>query len=274
MRKFFTIAFLSVFWLSFISGEAAAIKGSAAIDDEVQVIVIDPGHGGDDTGAKGPSGVEEKEITLKVALRLVEALKERFDCRVLLTRTTDVFIPLGERTAFANSNKADLFISIHVNAAPNRDARGVETFFLSFESTDEDARRVAAFENSASAGMSSGISEDSGDLKDILLDLANTMSHHESSRLAEVIHTSVLGSTGRENRGVKQAPFSVLVGATMPAVLVEVGFISNPSEEKWLSSGKDQARIAEAIAEGVMSFKNIITRKRGYIEISGKAAQE
>ena len=235
----------------------------------VKVVVIDPGHGGEDTGAKGPSGVAEKDITLSIALKLAEVLKESMDARVLLTRTSDVFIPLEERTAFANANGADIFISIHVNAAANRDARGTETFFLSMDATDEDARRLAAFENNADpAGAALFTAGD--DLKDILLDMASTRSHHESSALAEAVHLSMLGRAGREGRGVKQAPFTVLVGATMPAVLVEVGFISNPSEEKWLSSRKDQELAARAIAEGVARFRDILTRRGGLIEISGK----
>ncbi|MBI5642158.1 MAG: N-acetylmuramoyl-L-alanine amidase [Deltaproteobacteria bacterium] len=217
-------------------------------------IVIDPGHGGEDTGAVGSNGTEEKNITLSLGLMLKEILKERMGCNVLLTRTEDVFIPLDERTAFANRAGADLFISIHANAAVSREAMGVETFFLSFDATDDDARRIAAFENKV-IRVSGSQTPEADDLNLILLDLANTEAHHESSRLAEAVHLSMLKATGKENRGVKQAPFAVLAGATMPAVLVETGFISNPHEEKWLSSKKEQARIAEAIAEGVAGFK-------------------
>lgn len=275
MRKFIATVFLSLALLLFPALETAALMAAPAEDDDIRVIVIDPGHGGEDTGARGASGVEEKDITLKLAFRIAEALKGRLDCRVLLTRTSDAFVPLSERTAFANRNKADLFISIHANAASNRDARGIETFFLSFEATDEGARRVAAFENSAnSAAAPRAVQEADEDLRAIFLDLANTRSHHESSRLAEAVHASMLGGTGREGRGVKQAPFTVLVGATMPAILVEAGFISNPAEETWLSSARDQATIAEAIADGVLSFREIMTGKRGYIEVSGKTEQD
>lgn len=243
--------------------------------ESIEVIVIDPGHGGDDTGAKGPTGLQEKDITLSIAMKLAGLLEERLDSRVLLTRTTDVFVPLEERTAFANANNADVFISIHVNAAESRDARGTETFFLSMDATDEDSRRLAAFENSAGpAALTSSALAAGGDLRDILLDLANTRSHHESSRLAEVVHMSMLGKTGREGRGVKQAPFTVLVGATMPAILVEVGFISNPSEERWLSSKKYQERAASAIADGIVSFRDVMTKRKGFIEVSGKNAKD
>lgn len=274
MGKYLSVLIISLLALLCPADGAWAQKASGA-DDGIDVIVIDPGHGGDDTGAKGPSGTQEKDVTLRLALKLAEVLKERLDARVLLTRTADVFIPLEERTAFANRMNADLFISIHANAAQNREAKGIETFFLNFEATDEDARRVAAFENSANAaGLKDVNPAEGGDLKDILVDLAKTMSHHESSRLAEVVHASMLGSASREGRGVKQAHFTVLVGATMPAVLVEVGFITNPAEERLLTSAKDQARIAESIADGILNFRDIVTRKRGYIEVSGNAQED
>jgi len=275
MGKYLAALIISCLLLLCLVQGACSLKASPAAEDGINVIVIDPGHGGDDTGAKGPSGTQEKDVTLKLALKLAEVLKERIEVRVLLTRTADVFIPLEERTAFANRMNADLFISIHANAAQSREAKGIETFFLNFEATDEDARRVAAFENSSNAaGLKDIAKAEGGDLKDILLDLANTMSHHESSKLAEVVHASMLGSAGRESRGVKQAHFTVLVGATMPAVLVEVGFITNPGEERLLTSSKDQTRIAEAIADGILNFRDIVTRKRGYIEISGKAQED
>lgn len=258
------------------AASAQAVRTEGLSDEAIRVVVIDPGHGGDDTGAKGPSGVEEKDITLSIALKLAEVLQEKIEARVLLTRTTDVFIPLEERTAFANANRADVFISIHANAAQSREARGTETFFLSMDATDDDARRLAAFENSADSASFTAASAFAAadDLKDILLDLANTRSHHESSRLAEIVHTNMLGKTGREGRGVKQAPFTVLVGATMPAVLVEVGFISNPAEERWLSSKKDQERAARAIADGIVGFRDIMTKRKGFIEVSGTHVED
>lgn len=249
-----------------------SLNGAALRETGPMVVVIDPGHGGEDTGARGPSGLEEKQVTLKLALALAESLEKKGGMRVLLTRTADVFVPLDERTSFANRSGADLFISIHANAASNKDAIGIETFFLSFEATDEDARRLAAFENSAGQ-LGGAVFAEAGsgdDLKTILLDLANSKSHHESSAFAEAVHTTMVGGTGRESRGVKQAPFTVLVGATMPAVLIEVGFISNPAEEKWLSKANGRAMLADSIAEGITSFKEALARKRGYIEVSGR----
>lgn len=247
-----------VLLLAFPFGASAFVADSGpSAAGSLKVVVIDPGHGGHDSGAVGPGGAVEKDIALNLAKKLARRIEERLGCKVLLTRTEDVFIPLDERTAFANSHRADIFISIHANAAVNRDANGVETYFLNFEATDEDARRVAAFENSIVPVGGKPAGEEADDLKFILLDLVNTESHHESSRLAESVHLSLLKLTGKGNRGVKQAPFAVLAGATMPAILVEVGFISNPAEERWLSSGAEQSMVADSIADGVAGFRKM-----------------
>ncbi len=236
-------------------------------ESPIKVIVIDPGHGGEDTGAIGPSGLEEKDLTLAIAKRLARILKDRLDCRVLLTRSKDVYISLEERTAFANKNRADLFISIHANAARRKGARGVETYFLSFEASDDEARMVAAFENNM-VGIDGRVSDGKiDDIKAILWDLVQTEAHHQSASLAESIHTSILRVTGGENRGVKQAPFIVLAGATMPSVLVEVGFITNPIEEKRLSRRSFQKKIAEAISDGVLRFERRLKERAGYVEL-------
>lgn len=253
------------------AGSRAEVK---SMPGQVNVVVIDPGHGGEDSGAVGQGGAEEKNITLSVALRLAERLRQRLGCEVLLTRTDDRFVPLFERTAFANRNNADIFISIHANAAVSRDANGVETFFMSFDATDDDAMRVAAFENNAMKFDTGVYGEETGDLKEILLDLTKTESHHESSRLAEVMQASILKATGKEDRGVKQAPFVVLTGALMPAVLVEIGFISNPDEEKRLSSKKEQVRIADSIMEGVVTFRRPLAGKKEYVGYSAQAPKK
>lgn len=237
------------------------------------VIVIDPGHGGEDTGAVGPTGVAEKNITLGVARKLSASLAEKTGCSVVLTREDDTFIALEERTAKANRVSADIFISIHVNAALSRTVDGIETYFLSFDATDEDARRVAAFENSFSSSVKAH-QEVNGDLREILLDMASTASHHESSALAESVQTSLLKAVKREDRGVKQAPFTVLVGATMPAILVEIGFISNPLEERRLSSSAGQARLSDSITEGVVNFKKTTDIGRDYIGFSRAGKKE
>lgn len=258
MRLKLRCLFLAVLVLPFFPGLATGAVGPRP-DLMPCVIVIDPGHGGEDTGAVGPRGVFEKDITLGVAKKLSVSLRDKTGCSVVLTRDDDTFIPLEQRTAMANRVSADIFISIHVNAALSRTVDGIETYFLSFDATDDDARRVAAFENSFSVSGKTH-PELNDDLKEILLDMASTESHHESSALAESVQTSLLKSAGMEDRGVKQAPFAVLVGATMPAILVEVGFISNPREEVRLSSPAGQARLVDSITEGVINFK----KARGY----------
>lgn len=254
---------LFIFLLAVLIPSAASVHAffidlNASSEDPLDVIVIDPGHGGEDTGALGPNGMAEKDIVLNVALRLQKVLIESLGCEVLLTRTDDTFVSLEDRTAFANNNEADLFISIHVNAARNRKAAGVETFFMSLEATDEEAMKVAEAENNITIEGKSLNEEFSDDLKNILLDLAQSSTHHLSSRLAESVQMSMVRLTKRDNRGIKQAPFLVLYGAIMPAVLVEIGFVSNPDEEKWLSSETDQAFIADSIAMGILDFNGVI----------------
>lgn len=276
-----TRAVLAIFAaVFFLSAPAHAfmvdVEGGAASCSD-GIVVIDPGHGGEDTGAIGPGGVKEKDVALSLSLRLAELLKDR-GCQVLLTRTTDVFVPLEERTTFANRHQADIFISVHANSAPSHRVRGVETYFLSFEATDDDARRVAALENRISASPEPASGEEPGtdtppvfaDVREILLDLASTEAHHESSALAEMVHTSMVDPAAETSRGVKQAPFVVLTGAAMPAVLVEVGFISNPSEEKKLASGPVQARIAESITKGVLGFTSVYGGSKDYIGMNDR----
>ncbi len=198
----------------------------------------------------------EKDLTLKVAKGLAAVLRDKFGFEVLLTRDDDTFVPLDERTAVANSRGAALFISIHVNAAKSGHASGVETFFLSYDATDEEAVRLAAVENGFDAGTTGIEYAFNDDLKTTLLDLVETAAHHDSSTLAESIHTSIIRLTGRGDRGVRQAPFVVLEGAVMPAVLVELGFISNRSDKRWLLSASGREEIARSIALGVADFKN------------------
>ncbi len=248
------------------SGFVVATTGYE-ITSPVKVVVIDPGHGGEDHGATGPSGLKEKDITLSVAKALRNALEVRFDVRAILTREDDRYITLEERTEIANRARADIFISIHANAAYKKAASGVETFFLSFEASDNEARKLAALENNVVKLDTKDGGTVRSDLESILWDLVQTESHHESSRLAELVHNSLVEATGGENRGVKQAPFIVLVGATMPAVLVEVGFVSNPQEERKLADPLMQKRIAKAITEGIVAFGEDLYRRMGYVNI-------
>ena len=217
----------------------------------VKTIVIDPGHGGKDPGAKGRSGLKEKDVVLKIAKRLAKILKREVGCKVILTRKRDKFLPLTQRTAIANSRKADLFISIHVNAAPTRRLRGIETYFLNF-ALDEDAMRVAARENATSQKRI-------GELKSILNDILKNSKVKESSRLAKRVQENLVRTLRRRykdirNLGVKQAPFFVLIGARMPSILVETSFISNPKEERRLRSPAYLDTIAKGIARGIKAY--------------------
>ncbi len=216
----------------------------------VKTIVLDPGHGGRDPGAIGPKGLKEKNVTLAVA-RMVKPKLEATGYKVLLTRDRDVYVELDERTAFANRKYADIFISIHTNASRSRRARGVETYFLGV-ARDRESSETALLENA--------ISEQTlADLEKILLDLTRTSNLKQSSLLAESIQENLFnGLSGKhksvKNHGVKQASFYVLIGAQMPAVLVETSFISHPTEEKLLRSSKYQDLISESIYNGIIHY--------------------
>ena len=217
---------------------------------KIKKIIIDPGHGGKDPGAIGMRGLKEKDVVLKVAKRLKEKLVSK-GYKVLMTRDRDVFIPLEERTAFANTREADLFVSIHVNASPNRRVHGIETYYLNL-AKDEEAMRVASRENAIS-------NKKMGDLQFILHDLMQTSKVKESSKLAGFIQGSLAGQLSRKhsnilNLGVKQAPFYVLIGAHMPSVLVETSFISNPADEKRLKKKGYLDNISEGILRGIERY--------------------
>lgn len=220
---------------------------------EVKRIVIDPGHGGKDKGAVGASGVYEKTVTLAVALELKKVLESQLGCQVILTRSTDKYVPLEARAAMANASKADLFISIHTNAHPDPRYYGTETYFLDF-SKDQESARVAAFENATSTKKIS-------DLEKILHDLLMNTKIKESSQLAKMVQTHMVkrlkvGGPYEDVRdlGVKQAPFWVLLGAEMPCILVETAFITNPREESRLQDKGFRRLMAEGMASGIGAY--------------------
>lgn len=223
------------------------------------VIVLDPGHGGVETGAIGPSGLQEKDVTLDLARR-VKALLEKSGATVVLTRDEDRVVPLDDRTAIANQNRASLFVSIHLNASKRTSAVGSETYFLSPDATDAEARTLAALENKAYAPDQGGPSApppaapDRG-LELILWDLAQNTYLAESSRLAESVQRELNALTGTRDRGIRQAPFRVLMGATMPAILVEVGFISNPADESRFNDAAAKDKVADALARAIGEFR-------------------
>jgi N-acetylmuramoyl-L-alanine amidase len=224
------------------------------------VIVIDPGHGGVETGAIGPTGLQEKEVALDLARRLKSVLQRDAGVSVVLTRDEDRLVPLDERTAVANYNRADLFLSIHLNAARRRQATGAETYFLSPEATDDEARTVAALENRAYGVDETQLTYKGDGLELILWDLAQNRHLAESGQLAEAVQRELNALAGTRDRGVRQAPFRVLMGATMPAILVEAGFISNPEEEARLKDPAHRDRLVEAIARAVGEFRRSQTR--------------
>ena len=217
-------------------------------------IVIDPGHGGKDPGALGKRKLKEKDLTLKIARLVKKDLNKRLKSSVVLTRDRDVYIPLDERTAIANSKEADLFVSIHVNSSPNRKATGVETYYLG-EAQDEEALRVAARENAATPEEMSDI------VQYIIRDLERTGNRNESIRLATLIQEKLSGDlakkySGIKSNGVKKALFYVLVKSNMPSVLVEVSFISNPKDEKRLRTDKYLNVIAKSISAAIIKYIN------------------
>jgi len=224
-------------------------------DEGIRLIVVDAGHGGRDPGAVGPNKVYEKNVTLPMAKVLAKTLRQKMGVKVLLTRSDDRYLELRERTAYANRVGADLFISLHANASPRGKAYGVETYFLNL-SKNNQAAEVAARENGTSL-------KEVGNLEAILFDLMANAKINESSRLAaEVQQSMVAGLRPHYSRikdlGVKQGPFHVLLGATMPSVLIETAFISNPREEKRLKSSAYQKRVANAIVKGVMHYAKSI----------------
>jgi N-acetylmuramoyl-L-alanine amidase len=218
-------------------------------------VVIDPGHGGTETGAVGPGGTQEKDVTLAIAKRLAATLPKVFPCRAILTRDSDAAIPLDDRTALANRERADLFLSIHANSSRAAGARGSETYYLSLEASDKLSQEVASQENQQGAAPAAAAApERNPDLDFVLWDLAQSAHLKESSELAESIQKELNALSGTGNRGIKQAPFRVLGGATMPAVLVETAFISNPEEEKKLGTPAFEQSVADAISRAVAMF--------------------
>jgi N-acetylmuramoyl-L-alanine amidase len=232
--------------------EPVSPRGESA---KSMTIVLDPGHGGHDTGAIGPSGLMEKDVVLDLAFRLRRLLQERLGVRVLMTRTEDVFISLPERSAFANGARADFMISLHVNAASRRGAAGFETFFFAREPSDSDARASAQRENLVIEGNGAAGKDLESLLRTTLADMAVTRDMKESSRLAEGILASLEKMLQVANRGVKSGPFYILATAAMPAVLVESAFITNPKEERRLQREDHRQRIAHALFEGIAAYK-------------------
>ena len=220
----------------------------------IETVVIDPGHGGSETGAVGPSGAMEKELTLLIARALAARLHDELGLKVALTRTDDVDLGLDQRSAFANQNKADLFLSIHLNSTIHGDAHGAETYFLSATASDQHAADAAALEN-AIGQQPAAPGSDEADLQLMLWDLAQSRHLAESQRLATIIQDELNKQLDLRDRGVKQAPFRVLMGAAMPAVLVELGFVSSPDDEQKLRDPAYRAQLVDALVRAIRRFE-------------------
>ena len=229
-------------------------------------IVIDAGHGGHDTGTIGPTGLMEKDLCLDVALRLGKIIQQKLPgADIIYTRSDDTFIPLEERTHIANESQADLFISIHANSSPDHGARGVETYYLNLKGSPE-AMEVAARENAVSQ-------EGIHDLEDLVKQIARTEKIDESKELAEDVQDSLakrMQKTAKpvKNRGVRKAPFVVLIGANMPSILTEISFLSNASDEQLLKKPEHRQRVAEGLYQGVAEYLQSLNSMA--VNVSGK----
>jgi N-acetylmuramoyl-L-alanine amidase len=227
----------------------------------VRTIVIDPGHGGDEIGAKGAAGTLEKDVTLAVARQLRATIEQRLGLRVLLTRDGDETVPLDERAALANNNKADLFVSLHANASVSPAPSGAEVFYLSLDEYGERVRREAEPEAATLPTFGGGTRQ----VELILWEMAQGRHLQDSAVLASMVEEQLRSRVPMSARAIQQAPFRVLVGANMPAVLVELGFLTNADEEGKLASGPHQSQLVQALFESIARF-------RAYVEGGRRAA--
>jgi N-acetylmuramoyl-L-alanine amidase len=233
---------------------ADSARADARPIDRFDTVVIDAGHGGHDDGAKGPAGTLEKDVVLGVSKDLAAALRKR-GLRVVMTRESDDFVSLERRTYIANDARADLFISIHANAADSARIHGVETFFMSLSASDDAAARLAARENEAFGDADTLPAVTDDPVLGILGDLIEAEHLEESQEFARMAQAHLAGAAAKDSRGVKQAPFVVLAGVQMPAALVEIGFITHPSEEKAFRSRKGRGAIVFALENAVAEFQ-------------------
>ncbi len=250
---------------AFAEVEGQAKAGSCVSTREVKRIFLDPGHGGDDFGTKSGS-IKEKDIVLKFSRLAADELRRR-GFTVSFSRTKDVFLPLEIRPKLAKEGKADLFISIHVNSSPSASAQGTETYILNQEATDAEARKLALLENSIASESKSRESA----VQDILWDMEQTAYLQDSAYLASYVQKAIVAHAHDllrqqklagdwRNRGVRQAPFYVLNRAPMPAILVEIGYLSNPKDRKLMGENFFQESLAKALAEGVKKYKEACRR--------------
>jgi N-acetylmuramoyl-L-alanine amidase len=222
----------------------------------VRTVVLDPGHGGDANGTEGPGGTLEKSITLAVSRKVKALIESRLGLRVIMTRDDDRTLDQDQRAAIANNNHADLFVSIHANAAVRPAVKGAEVYYLSVDRADLEARRRAEAPSAALPQLGGGVRA----IELILWEAAQARHLEQSARLATIVEASLRGRVEMSPRPLQQAPFRVLVGANMPAVLVEIGYLSNPEEEKALTSGAHQDKVAAAIFDAISRFRDQVER--------------
>ncbi len=244
-------------------GETSLVR---ALGLKIGRIVIDAGHGGHDSGTLGVDGIQEKDVVLDVALRLGKMLHERLGAEIIYTRSDDTFIPLETRTAIANKAQADLFLSIHANSSPDASARGVETYYLNFTSSP-DALDVAARENAVS-------DQSIHQLSDLVKKIALKEKIDESREFASDVEQSLYGglttgNAGLKNRGVKKAPFVVLIGANMPSILAEISFVTNPRDADQLQKPEYRQRVADSLYKGVAKYASGLSGVRAPMERAG-----
>jgi len=233
--------------------------------DRFDSVVLDAGHGGEDRGARGSGGLSEKDLVLDVAKRLARRL-EAHGIDVVMTRERDEFVPLERRTSLANDADADLFVSIHANAARNPRPRGTETFFASLDASDEAAGELAERENRAFVRPSGAPAAVTDPLLAILGDLIATEHLAGSNEFARLAQKQLAQANGMPSRGVKQAPFVVLLGVQMPAALVEIGFLTSPTDEAALRRGETRDRLVASITQAVLEFGRRYDARRGVSE--------
>jgi len=249
------------------NGETSLVR---ALGLKINRIVIDAGHGGHDSGTLGVGGIREKDVVLDVALRLGKLLHDRLGAEIVYTRSDDTFVPLETRTAIANKAQADLFISVHANSSPEPNVRGVEVYYLNFTS-DPDAMRVAARENAVS-------SQSVHDLSDLVKKIALKDKIDESRELASDVDTSLYtglekGNISLHNRGVKKAPFVVLIGANMPSILAEISFVTNQEDAAQLKKPEYRERVAESLYAGVARYADAINGHKSHPAPTQRAAR-
>lgn len=252
-----------LFFVAVLTGLVWVLPASAGSPrDRFDTVVIDAGHGGEDAGAQSHAGLSEKDLVLDISRRLARRLRAQ-GLKVALTRSNDEFVPLEVRTAIANDAGGDLFISVHANSAPNTQATGIETYFVSLEASDELAQSVAFRENRAFEPAASRIAQRQDPLVALLGDMIATEHVRESSEFSKLVQAQLIRWTGEDSRGVKQAPFVVLMGVQMPASLIEIGFLSNEEDERNLAASSHRKALVEAVARAVEAFGKRYDARRG-----------